>query len=117
MTRPTDVVGSPGSGKSTSRTVRPPGPLKFDVASVDEEEYNHDLIGDGTVEVWVSLLEYEEKSRMRVWVTCVAISLWATSVVACILWLFFTGNALPSIAAGLLSLVLKPVLRFYYDSS
>ena len=88
----------------------------FDIDEVlvtsDEKQ---EFIDAGTVKSW-KLLEFDERAKVRPYITTTILSVWAVSVVVSVLRLLLTGNFLFAFPPVLISAPLYLIMNFYYRS-
>lgn len=101
-----------GQHSRTELNVQSLQPLK--IKEVPPEEYEESIESLGTVQDWREQLEFLEKARMRPYITCAVLGLWAATMIACIIELFLTRTFLVMIMPELLGIPVAAILRFYY---
>lgn len=89
-------------------------PKNFDLEEASNASNESDnVVYAGTVEMW-KLQELSEKAKLRPYITCTVISVWAISLIASALRLLSTGNFLLLVPAAIILVPLCIVLRFYF---
>ena len=101
-----------GQRSRTELNVRPPQPLR--IREVPPEEYEEDIKSCGTVQDWREQLEFLERAKMRPYITCTVMGLWAATTIAGIVEFFITRTFLLMIMPELLGVPVGAILWFYY---